>query len=318
MTERCDNRCFYCRPGGEACRALRKKEMSLRQIYQIVKILAKHGITNITITGGEPLKRDDIPKMVQLIKSIEEIDYIRLITRSPRVGEISNQLKEAGLSCLNFSLDSLDPYIFFKITRHGELNLLLQSIERCFQSDLDLKFNMVVLRGINSKEIPAMIDFVGKYKSTLKLLDLMNMPNEPEFLINYYFPFEKTISYLKYKASKCSIDKQPGGLGTPMPKFEMPNGATVLVKDARVGTWYGDTCDKCDNFPCQDAIMALRLTNDGCLQRCLLREDNLVNILEMVENIEPKKLIDENINLVLSTFREAVYYEKAWDPFKKK
>jgi len=314
ITEECDNKCFYCRPGGEACRFLGGKEMSLHQIYQLVNILARHGITHLKITGGEPLIRDDIPKMILSLRSINGIKDIHLVTRAPKAGSIADQLKEVGLSCLNFSLDSLNPYTFLRITRSGRLDLLLQAIKRAYKSNLELKFNMVVIRGINDHEIPAMIEFVGQYGATLKLLDLMNMPGDPKFLDYYYMPLDRIVEKLKTEAVHWSTERQSGGLGSPMSKFEMPSGATVLVKDARIGTWYGDTCKGCKNFPCQDAIMALRLTVDGCLQQCLLRQDNLVDLLKMVEDIESEETIDKAVDLVLCTFREAVYYEAAWKP----
>lgn len=314
VTEECEYGCFYCRPGGESCRLSNKNEMNLRQIYQLVSMLTRYGIAHLKITGGEPLARKDIPRMVQLLNSITGIEDIQLVTRSPTAGKLASHLKDAKLSCLNFSLDSLDYYTFFKITRNGRLDLLLQAVEKVYQSGLKLKFNMVVMRGINAHEIPAMVEFAGKYGATLKLLDLMNLPKEPQFLPYYYQPFDQIVEDLKVKAIRYNTEKSPGGLGTPMLKFEMPNGATVLVKDARVGTWYGDICKECKNFPCQDAIMALRLTADGCLQRCLLRQDNLVDLLSMVENFESENLIKQVVDSVLDTFRKAVYHEKAWQP----
>lgn len=312
VTEKCECKCFYCRPGGEACRYSSAKEMSLRQIYQLTDILVKNGITHIKITGGEPLLRDDILRMIQLLSSIDNIQDIQLVTRSSKVGKMAKQLKDAGLSCLNFSLDTLDYFTFLKITCNSRLDLLLQAIKVAYKSGLKLKFNMVVIKGVNDNEIPAMIDFVGQYGATLKLLDLMNIPHESKFLANYYMPFDKIVEELKAKAVKWSIEKPPGEYGTPMPRFEMSNGAVVLIKDARIGTWYGDVCVECDNFPCQDAVMALRLTADGHLQRCLLRNDNLVDLLTLIENVEPQEIINNAISLVLNTFHDAVYHEAAW------
>ena len=314
ITERCPLTCFYCRPGGEACRVLNKKEMTLRQIYQLVKILAEQGITHLKLTGGEPLLRNDVLKMISAFKSISGITDIQLVTRSHRLGNIAGRLRDLGLDSITFSLDTLDPFTFFRITQNGRLDLLLKAIIKVYRVGLSLKFNMVVMRGINDHEIPRMIEFAGRYGAALKLLDLMNMSGDPKFLDYYYMPLDCIVSELRERANGFSIDTQAGGLGTPMPKFLMPNGATVLVKDARTGTWYGDVCKECKNFPCQDAIMALRLTADGCLQRCLLRQDNLVDLFSMVENFESEDKIKQAINSVLDTFRKAVYREKAWRP----
>ncbi len=313
VTEACEHNCFYCRPAGEACRKTNKIAMSLRQIYDSVKLLVKYGVSHLKITGGEPLLRSDIPKMIKLLNSIKGIEEIQLITRSPKAGELANQLKESNVSCFNISIDSLDPFTFFKITRKQNLNLILQAIEKCHNAGLKLKFNMVVIRGVNDHEVPDMVNFAGKYRSVLKLLDLMNISQEPHFLANYYKPFNEIIEELRIKAVRETVISPPGGLGTPMPKFEMANGAIVLVKDSRAGTWYSDICIECKNYPCQDAIMALRLTSDGYLQRCLLRQDNLVDLLA-IKDVENRKIIDKAISEVLDTYRKAVFYERCWKP----
>jgi len=314
ITERCALTCFYCRPGGEACRVSNKAEMTLRQIYQLVKILADRGITHLKITGGEPLLRKDIPKMVSILESVKGITNIQLVTRSHKAGNIAEQLRDSGPDSITFSMDSLDPFTFYRISQNSRLDLLLKAIKKTHKAGLNLQFNMVVMRGVNEHEITKMIEFAGRYGAVLKLLDLMNMPGDPKFLDFYYMPLDQIATDLKEKAVSYSLETQPGGLGTPMSKFLMPNGATILVKDARVGTWYGDVCKECKNFPCQDAIMALRLTADGCLQRCLLRQGNLVDLLSMVENLEPEDKIKQAIDSVLDTFRKAIYHEKAWRP----
>jgi len=312
VTEKCRHRCLYCRPGGEACRVIGKKEMSLRQIKTQVEIMAAHGISNLKITGGEPLVRNDIPKMAELLLGIKGIKRIELVTRSYKAGKIAEKLKDSGLSCLNFSLDSLDPCTFFMVTGNGRLDKLLSAIRQCADSGIKLKFNMVVMKGINDHEIPKMIEYAGEYGAVLKLLDLMNMPQEAKFLSQYYMPLDVIERELGEKALKSGTVVAPGGLGTPMPVFEMPNGATVMIKDARKGTWYGNICKDCRYYQCQDALMALRLTSDGCLQRCLLRDDNLIDLLSLVEGGADRKIIDFAVKTVLQTYESAAFHKKAW------
>ena len=312
VTEKCKHRCLYCRPGGEACRVSGKKEMSLRQIQSLIEVMATHGISDLKITGGEPLARNDIPKMVELLSAIRGIERIELVTRSHKAGKIAGQLKDSGLSCLNFSLDSLDPFTFYKVTGNGRLDQLLSAIRQCANSGIKLRLNMVVMKGINDHEIPKMIEYAGKYGAVLKLLDLMNMPQEVKFLSQYYMPLNVVEEDLGRMALKSGIATPPGGIGTPMPIFEMPNGAVVMIKDARKGTWYGDTCKDCRYYKCQDALMALRITSDGCLQRCLLRNDNLVDLLSLLEGVVDQKVISATVKTVLQTYKGAVFHKEAW------
>ncbi len=314
VTEACDKCCMYCRPGGEACRVFGRKEMSLRQIYNVVELLSAYGISDLKITGGEPLVRKDIPKMISLLLSVKGIQRIELVTRSPRVGRIAESLRDSGLTCLNFSLDSLDQFTFYRITGDGRLNSLLSAIRRCASLGIKIKLNMVVMKGINDHEILKMIDFTGRYGAVLKLLDLMNMPQDAKFLSRYYLPFDDIEKDLEEMATKKSLSTPPGGIGTPMPTFEMPNGAVVMIKDARKGTWYGDTCQNCKYYKCQDAIMALRLTSDGCLQRCLLRSDNLVDLLQLIEGLADSEVVDSAVRAVLQTYKGAVFHKNAWKP----
>jgi molybdenum cofactor biosynthesis enzyme MoaA len=158
-----------------------------------------------------------------------------------------------------------------------------------------------------------MIEYAGKYGAVLKLLDLMNMPQETRFLSQYYMPLDAIENDLAGKAQKSSLVTPPRGIGTPMPTFEMASGAIVMIKDARKGTWYGDTCKDCRHYKCQDALMALRITSDGCLQRCLLRSDNLVDLLSLLEGVADQVDIDTAIKNVLQTYEGAVFHPQAWN-----
>lgn len=312
VTEKCKHKCLYCRSGGEACRVIGKKEMSLKQIKSLVEMMALHGISDLKITGGEPFTRNDIPEMVEQLLGVKGIKRIEIVTRSHKAGLVSERLRINGLSCLNFSLDSLNPSTFRRITGNDELDKLLIAIRKCANSGIKLKFNMVVMKGLNDHEIPKLIEFAGEFKAVLKLLDLMNMPQETNFLSKYYMPLDAIEKELEGIALRSSTLVAPGGLGTPMPTFEIPNGAVVMIKDARKGTWYGDTCKGCKYYKCQDALMALRITSDGCLQRCLLRDDNLIDLLSMIENGMDRASIDLAIKTALKTYESAEFHKEAW------
>lgn len=312
VTERCGLSCIYCRPGGEACRSVNGQEMSVDQIHKIISVLSNHGLSQIKITGGEPLLRNDIPEMIKSIAGVKGVKNIELVTRSPRAGSLSKELVDSGLNCLNYSLDTLDPKTFSEITKTGNLSRLLDSIELSYSSGTNIKFNMVVMRGINDHEIFDMIDFAGKYSATLKLLDLMDMPQDPLVFKKKYFSFDSICGELDKLCLNKTIRTTPGGLGTPMTTFKMPNNATVMIKDSRKGTWYGDICEDCEYSKCQDALMALRLTSDGFLQKCLLRDDNLVDLLSMLENGSSDGSIDRIISETLKTYQQSTFYKNGW------
>ena len=288
--------------------------MTLEEIVYLAELLTRHGITDVKLTGGDPLLREDIVEMVAALKRVPGIRSVHLLTRHPRAGDWAGAFQRAGLDCLNFSLDSLDAATWSRITRVGGHAALMAAIRKAAATGITLKINTVVLKGINDHEIPDLVEFAGEIGATLKLLDLIVdipafPPTEPGFGRRHYFDLDPIRPMLAAGAVEMEVVYQPGGLGHPMPRFVMQNGATVLVKSSRTGAWYGDTCQTCPLFPCHDAIMAVRLTADGKLQRCLLRQDNLVDLLGLTRSDASTDQIDATIGQVLHTYRYAAFYD---------
>jgi hypothetical protein len=146
-------------------------------------------------------------------------------------------------------------------------------------------------------------------------MDYMMLPKQFEIdkNIKYFLNLNDTIlPRLRKlgKESKVKFSTQAGGLGTPMPEFIMPNGVKVIVRDSTIGSHYGDICKTCNLYPCQDGIMALRLTVNGKLQRCLYRDDNLIDL----RPYDKKTHLNPTIQKVLNTYIFSEFYPKAWLP----
>lgn len=313
VTFPCGKACVYCRPGGEAIPVLPKREMTKDEIVLLTSFLVAHGITDIKLTGGDPLLRADIVDIVRDLKSLSGVKSIHLVTRHARAAEHIYDFASAGLDCLNFSLDSLDPDTWSRITRVKGHQELMHAVEIAAKSNLNLKINTVVIKGVNDREIFDLIEFTGRLKATIKFLDLIvDIPGFPVVSNNYgknYFELDSLVPVLSRTAVSVEMTTQPGGLGHPMHRFLMPNGATVILKSSKSGAWYGDVCTNCAMFPCHDAIMALRLTSDGKLQRCLLRQNNLIDLLGMVTAGCASSEIDAVVESVLDTYRNAKFYD---------
>lgn len=315
VSSACGKHCLYCRPGGESFR-IQRKEMTSQQVVDAVRILVRHGITDLKLTGGDPMLRRDIVDLVAQLKRLPGVKNVHLVTRHSRAGDLAGELKEAGLDCLNFSLDSLNPATWSYITRATGHAELVQAIVKAAKTGINLKINTVMIAGINDREIPDMIEFAGKLGATLKLLDLIVdldpfADTEKEFCARHYYDLTPILPVLSSQAAQTKMDLnyQPGGLGHPMPSFLMKNGATVLVKTSHTGAWYTEACAACSHYPCHDAIMALRLSADGKLQRCLLREDNLVDLIGMLNDQMPTDQVDAAIKRVLADYTSARFHE---------
>ena len=146
VTDRCNLRCVYCMPEAEV-QLLRKEEiLSLEEIAEVVKVGAGLGIKKIRLTGGEPLVRKGIVRLVEMINRVEGIEEITMTTNGARLPKFAEPLKKAGLDRINISLDSVDPDQYERITRGGNLKNVFEGIRAAKNAGLTpIKINVVKL-----------------------------------------------------------------------------------------------------------------------------------------------------------------------------
>ena len=143
VTDRCNIRCTYCMPEN-AVFLPRKALLTFEEIERFVKILAANGLSRIRLTGGEPLVRKGLPVLINKLKSIRGIEDIALTTNGILLRQQAVELKQAGLSRLNISLDTLDQERFFEVSRRDELPRVLDGIEAAIEAGFQkLRLNTV-------------------------------------------------------------------------------------------------------------------------------------------------------------------------------
>jgi cyclic pyranopterin phosphate synthase len=172
VTDRCDLRCIYCMPeeGIAWCRregVLRFEEMAL-----IVKgFVDRFGLRRVRLTGGEPLVRVGVTHLVELLRRLG-LEEIAMTTNGQRLAADSRALKEAGLTRVNISLDTLNPETYRRLTRGGDLSRTLDGVRAARDIGLTpVKINMVVLRGWNEGEIPALVEFARSEGVRVRFLE---------------------------------------------------------------------------------------------------------------------------------------------------
>lgn len=154
VTDRCNLRCIYCLPPGGIPLLSHEDILSYEEIAAFVRATSTLGISKVRLTGGEPLVRADLPRLVTMLAEINAIDDISLTTNGVLLTEYAMELKKAGLKRVNVSLDSLRPERFEKITRRGRLEQVLRGIEAAKSCGLEpMKVNVVVMRGVNDDEV---------------------------------------------------------------------------------------------------------------------------------------------------------------------
>ncbi|MEJ7576504.1 MAG: GTP 3',8-cyclase MoaA [Pyrinomonadaceae bacterium] len=174
VTDRCNFRCFYCLPHGEPPMAPKEQMLTFEEIERAVEIFASLGVNKIRLTGGEPMLRRDIEKLVAKIKNIEGVEDLALTTNGYFLSERAQNLKDAGLDRITISLDSLRPETFKRMTGTDVLDRVLEGIYAAKRAGLaPIKVNSVIVRGHNDDEIVEMARFAREHNLAMRFIEFM-------------------------------------------------------------------------------------------------------------------------------------------------
>jgi cyclic pyranopterin phosphate synthase len=265
VTQKCNLECFYCHKEGETAS---NNEMTAEEIAKIARIACELGMRKIKLTGGEPLLREDLPKIVKGIA--KHADEVSLTTNGVLLAKYAHELHDSGLKRVNISLSSITPSNFQKITKKECLQQVKDGIKAALQSGLyPVKINMVVLKGINVNEIHQAIDFAQETNAILQLIEFQPIQREN---VAYWKDFHHDLTaiedWLKEKA--VAIEENP--LHKRRRYLLRNDGGTAYVEVVR---------PMHNSVFCQNCTR-LRVTSDGKLKPCLLKNDNLVDIISLV------------------------------------
>ncbi|MEM3416947.1 MAG: GTP 3',8-cyclase MoaA [Candidatus Nanoarchaeia archaeon] len=267
LTQRCNLRCSYCHREGEDSVGDKLSEMSIDEIVRIARVGSSLGIRGIKLTGGEPLIRKDIVKIVREIAKIETLEDISITTNGVMLADLAEELKNAGLRRVNINLPTLDESVYNKLTG-GKLEDVIEGIKSAVSAGLHpVKLNMLVLRGINDTEVDEMINFASKTTGFLQLIELEQMNINKKYYENYHKSLEDYENKLKHKAIKVENRKYMQNRSV----YHLPN-VTIEIVGPTENTEFCKYCTR------------LRVTSDGKLKPCLMKNDNLVDILTPIRN----------------------------------
>jgi len=255
VTDRCNLRCIYCTAYSIA-NLTHDDILRYEEIERVVRVAASAGIKKIRLTGGEPLLRLDLDKLVALIERIDGIEDISLTTNGILLGQCALRLKEAGLDRVNISLDTLQKGRFQVISGRDHLDEVLTGIEAAHRAGLEpVKINMVVIRGMNDDEV---LDFARKSKDEGWHVRFIE-----------YMPFATPGLETLGAVSKQEIWERIQPLGKLEPCYDQTgNGPAVYYRLPGAEGTIGFVTPVTEHF-CQ-SCNRLRLTSDGQLRPCLL------------------------------------------------
>jgi cyclic pyranopterin phosphate synthase len=251
-------KCQYCHHEGE--RDAKEDMMTPDEIAKITSLAAKLGVKKVKITGGEPLLRADITEIIEKIRRINSITEISMTTNGVLLSEKAVKLKKAGLNRVNVSLDTINPVKYNNITGVDALKKVQEGIEKAVSIGLNpVKINMVVLKGINSDEIDTMIKWAQGKQLILQLIELIPLGR---LYAQYHDDLKEVEEKLISQATRV-VEREMN----KRRKYYLKSGVEVEVVRP---VHNNEFCAHCTR---------IRLTSNGFLKPCLMRDDNLQDIL---------------------------------------
>jgi len=174
VTDRCNFHCVYCQPTPESTKEHRSEILSFEEITRLVGILLSYGVTKYRLTGGEPLVRKGIERLVAMLSALPGVSELALTTNAYLLAEKAAALKAAGLGRVNVSMDSLDRARFLEMTKSDSLGRVLAGMDAAEEAGLaPLKVNCVVMRGVNDVEAVAFARFARETGRLVRFIEFM-------------------------------------------------------------------------------------------------------------------------------------------------
>ncbi|MBH5318530.1 GTP 3',8-cyclase MoaA [Paenibacillus sp. GSMTC-2017] len=263
VTDRCNLRCLYCMPeeGVEFTEA--SNLMSYDEIVEVVKSGALLGIKKLRITGGEPLIRPDLDKLIARLSAISGIEDIALTTNGVFLAKQAKALKAAGLNRVNISLDTLDPARFKFIARRGDLKRVMEGIEAAAEVGFHpIKLNCVLLKNVNEDEIAQFLKLAYEQPLHVRFIEYMPIGHDDDNWKNHYLPLSRVLEIAHEQKYQVRRREDVHGNG-PSEDWEMKGGIGSFGLIHPISDHFCKNCNR------------LRLTADGNIKPCLYWVDEL-------------------------------------------
>ena len=264
VTQRCNLNCPYCHREGETPGSTGsfEREMTTGEIIQLTKIAVGLGVSKVKLTGGEPLLRKDILQIVEGIAHLRGLEDLSMTTNGVHLGFLAKDLKQKGLTRVNISFPSLNANTYRNLM-DGELREVLTGVKTAVDAGLHpVKLNMLILKGINDNEIKKMLSFAEHSGTILQLIELEPVNISQDYYEQHHFNLDATQRQLKEEAFEVRTRKNMQNRKV----YFLPKTKVEIVKPIE----NTEFCRRCTR---------LRITSDGKLKPCLMRNDNLVDAL---------------------------------------
>jgi cyclic pyranopterin phosphate synthase len=262
LTDRCNLRCVYCMPAHGVRFAPREELLSDEELLTVIRAAARIGFDKIRLTGGEPTIRPHVVDLVREIAQIPGIEDISMTTNGLLLERMAHDLKAAGLKRINISIDTLDPIRYSVMTRGGKIAKVWAGIAAAEDAGLvPIKLNAVVVRGMNDHEVPDLAALTIERPWQMRFIEVMPLEGVAEVHDTGLVTTAETIELIERVHGKLIPLEAP--LGDPARVYQIPGARGTLGFISPVSKPFCAFCNR------------IRLTADGKLRLCLLRNDEV-------------------------------------------
>ncbi|HEY5537075.1 MAG TPA: GTP 3',8-cyclase MoaA [Acetobacterium sp.] len=264
ITDLCNLRCEYCMPEEGIEKRPHKKNLSFEEMVDLVKAGVAMGIDKIRLTGGEPLVRHGIVELVKEIGQIPGIKDLTMTTNGILLPKYAKELKAAGLTRVNISLDTFDAEKFHKITRLGHVEDVFAGIKAAKEVGLSpIKINVVLINGFNDDEIETFVNYTMDNEVDVRFIELMPLGQSSDFAEHKYLSNDEVLK--RVPELQPFNEKEKSG---PAEYYQLP-GAKGRV--GLINPISKHFCKECNR---------IRVTTDGKIKPCL-HSDHEIDILAL-------------------------------------
>lgn len=262
VTDRCNLRCIYCMPEEGIDFLPHSEILTYEEIIRVASISARLGIRKVRITGGEPLVRKDLEKLISGLSRIQGIEDISMTTNGILLSDKASELKRCGLRRVNISLDSLDPGRYSSITRGGELRRVWAGVEAALKVGLSpVKINVVAVDSLGSEEIMAFGDLAFSWPLEVRFIERMPVGSCVRGSGGGFLSAEAVLRILSSRLEL--IEENVKGGNGPAVSYRIKGGKGSIGIIAPMTRHFCQGCNR------------LRLTPDGKLRPCLFSADEI-------------------------------------------
>ncbi|MEQ6376975.1 GTP 3',8-cyclase MoaA [Bacillaceae bacterium S4-13-56] len=287
VIDQCNFRCTYCMPAeifGDDYRFLPAKELlSFDEIVRLAEIFSKLGVEKIRLTGGEPLLRKNLSELISKLYEIEGIKDIALTTNGIFLPKYANELKAAGLSRVNVSLDAIEDEVFQSINGRGvKTSPVLKGIEAAQKAGLKVKVNMVVKKGLNEDQVVPMAKYFRDKDIVLRYIEFMDVGNSNGWNLESVVTKKEIIDMISKEIPLEPTD--PNYFGEVASRYRYQDGKGEIGVISSVTDAFCGSCTRA-RLSADGKIYTCLFASDGYDVRHLMREganDHMIT-LEMIK-----------------------------------